>query len=136
METRTTPREVKSLKEGQVFVFGSNTAGRHSTGTELTALNFGAKMGRGHGLEGWTYAIPVRDRSLKVLPVFEILRYVIMFIDFATAFPNKTFIVTEIGCGDGEYTPEEIAISFSKAKNIENIHLPQSFWDIINKKTN
>ena len=34
-----TPENVESLKEGQVFVFGSNLIGYHSGGASLVALH-------------------------------------------------------------------------------------------------
>ena len=42
-----TPENVESLKEGQVFVFGSNLIGYHSGGASLVAMQgFGAVWGQ------------------------------------------------------------------------------------------
>ena len=40
-----------------------------------------------------------------------------------------TFLVTRIGCGIAGFTPAEIAPLFANAVNVENIHLPQDFWE-------
>ena len=43
------------------------------------------------------------------------------------------FLVTEIGCGLSGYEPEDIAPFFKDAVNLKNVHLPQRFWDVLNK---
>ena len=40
-----------------------------------------------------------------------------------------TFLVTKIGCGIAGFRIDEIAPLFAGAVNVENIHLPQEFWD-------
>jgi hypothetical protein len=48
----------------EIFVFGSNLAGRHGAGAALAALkDHGAIYGRGEGLQGQSYAIPTKDRT-------------------------------------------------------------------------
>ena len=48
---RITPQWIDSLKENEVFVFGSNLAGMHGGGAARVArLHFGAVMGQGVGL--------------------------------------------------------------------------------------
>ena len=55
-----TPEFVESLKDGQVFVFGSNLIGNHSGGASLVAMQrFGAVWGQAEGPQGQCYAIPV-----------------------------------------------------------------------------
>ena len=45
-----------------IFVFGSNLAGRHGKGAALHAkLHYGAIVGRGVGRQGNSYAIPTKD---------------------------------------------------------------------------
>ena len=47
-----------SLNQAEIFVFGSNAAGRHAGGAARYAMDhFGAKFGRGHGLHGRSYAV-------------------------------------------------------------------------------
>lgn len=54
-----TPENITSLKEDEVFVFGSNLAGIHGGGAAKVAYQkFGAVMGQGVGIQGQSYAIP------------------------------------------------------------------------------
>lgn len=109
-----------------VFVFGSNLAGRHGKGAALHArLNHGAIPGRGEGLQGHSYAIPTKDRSLIPLPLDVIARHVRTFLLFAEAHPEMTFEVTAIGCGHAGYKPPQIAPMFAGAGR--NVQLPKEF---------
>lgn len=119
---------IKSLKPNEIFVFGSNLAGRHGLGAaKLARQKFGAIYGEGIGLFGQSYAIPTKSYMLKVLSVKEISHYVDKFIEFAKVNPQLTFLVTEIGTGYAGYTHTEIAPLFKDAKNVNNIQLPQNF---------
>ena len=61
---RITPSWIDSLKENEIFVFGSNLAGMHGGGAaRIARLHFGAVMGKGVGLQGQSYAIPTMHRS-------------------------------------------------------------------------
>jgi hypothetical protein len=129
IEKRVTPENIVSLSEGEVFVFGSNEGGRHGKGAAKTALGFGAKWGQASGIQGKTYGIPTKDASIRrTLTINEIRQYVNEFIEWAKYHSGNTFLVTEIGCGLAGYKPKDIAPLFEKAIDIENIHLPKSFW--------
>lgn len=129
MTGRTTQENITQLNEGQIFVFGSNLSGRHSKGAAKTAMGWGAKYGQSAGLQGKTYGIPTKDKSIKrVLTIAEIKPYVDAFIEFAKANPQLTFLCTEVGCGLSKMKPKEIAPLFEGAIPLENIHLPARFW--------
>lgn len=131
---RTTPNNITSLQPNEIFVFGSNEAGIHGKGAAKLALDkFGAILGQGLGLFGNTYAIPTKDQSLNTLHLHRIQFYVNDFIEWAKYHPANTFYVTEIGCGLAGYKPKDIAPLFEKAINIQNIYLPLSFWNELNK---
>lgn len=130
-ERRITPERVTKLPEGFIFVFGSNEVGRHGKGAAKYALRWGAIYFRGVGLQGRTYAIPTKDKSIKTLPLDKIQVYVDEFIDFAIAHQELKFLVVEIGCMLAGYKPEQIAPLFKRAIEVENIHLPRSFWGVI-----
>lgn len=50
---RITPSWIDSLKENEIFVFGSNLAGMHGGGAaRIARLHFGAVMGTGCWLAG------------------------------------------------------------------------------------
>lgn len=129
MENRVTPENINKLGENQIFVFGSNLGGKHGKGAAKTALTWGAKYGQAAGIQGRTYGIPTKDKSIRrVLTVDEIKPFVDDFIECARNNKHLTFLVTEIGCGLAGYKPKEIAPLFKDAADIENIHLPARFW--------
>lgn len=117
-----------------VFVFGSNTAGRHGKGAALFARQRrGAIYGRGEGLQGNSYAIPTKgqlpDRTLVPLNLPEIQRYVQRFLAFAASRPDLMFEVTPIGCGLSGFTPAEIGPMFRGAP--ANCTLPATFQEVL-----
>ena len=121
---RITSEHIKSLKDNEIFVFGSNLAGAHAGGAARIAVEkFGAIMGQGVGLQGQSYAIPTMQGGPNT-----ILPYVEEFIRFADMHSELTFLVTKIGCGIAGFTPREIAPLFAGAINVSNIHLPIDFW--------
>lgn len=124
---RTAPERITRLGKGEIFVFGSNLAGMHGGGAAYQAFrNFGAVMGLGVGLQGQSYAIPTMQGGVETIQP-----YVDQFITFAREHPELTFLVTAIGCGIAGFSPEEIAPLFCGAINVENIHLPASFWRVL-----
>jgi hypothetical protein len=127
---RISPDNIEKLEDNEVFVFGSNEGGRHGKGAAKTALTWGAKWGQASGIQGKTYGIPTKDRSIqRILSVDEIKIYVEEFIQFAKTNPNLIFLVTEIGCGLSKYKPKDIAPLFKKAIDVDNIYLPKRFWN-------
>jgi hypothetical protein len=110
----------------EIFVFGSNLAGRHGAGAAKEALlHYGAKYGQGEGLQGQSYAIPTKSKTLCVLSLTKIFEYVCNFIRFAQAHPALTFRVTRIGCGLAGYTDGQIAPMFKYAP--DNCLLPKGW---------
>jgi hypothetical protein len=71
-----TPDGITRLNPGEVFVFGSNLAGRHGKGAALQAVRFGAKYGVGVGRAGQTYAIPTKDCQIRTLSISAIAPYI------------------------------------------------------------
>jgi len=125
-ESRITPPDIKRLGTNEVFVFGSNEQGCHYGGAAKAALdNFGAIMGQGNGLQGKSYAIP----SMSGLDTMR--RYIEEFCEFAKTHPEKRFLVTPIGCGIAAYQASEVAPLFEVCREMDNVSLPASFWNII-----
>ena len=123
---RMTPDRVDHLKDGQIFVFGSNPMGNHNGGAACDALlYFGAVMGQGEGLQGRSYAIPSTDG------MDSLSKHVRTFVDFADKHPELTFLVTRIGCGVAGYTYQEVAPLFAGVVDMENVWLPKEFWEEI-----
>lgn len=114
----------------EIWVFASNLAGKHGAGSALHAKRFyGAKYGIGIGMQGDSYAIPTKDKNLKVMPLKEIEHHVKDFLSYAKKNEDLAFNVVKIGCGLAGYKPEEIAPMFEGYS--ENVKLPKEFIDII-----
>lgn len=122
----------------EVFVFGSNLAGRHGAGAALWARrNKGALYGQGCGRQGNSYAIPVKDgrkgADLKdpaqTLPLWVVAAHVQKFLEYARAHEDDLFQVTPIGCGLAGFKPEQIAPLFKDAPS--NVDLPGDFLKVL-----
>lgn len=122
---RTTPERITRLEPDEVFVFGSNYAGRHGRGAAKDALKFGAKWGTGTGWVGQTYGIATKDQQLRVLPLAAIEVQVQRFLRVAATYSGHTFLVTPIGCGLAGFSPRDIAPMFAWAP--PNVVLPECF---------
>lgn len=109
-----------------VFVFGSDLAGRHNWGDALTALReHGAVYGRAVGLQGKSYGIPIQDEQGKLLPLPVIAQYIEAFLRFAATHRELRFSVTRLACGRNKYRDEQIAPLFANAP--QNCQLPKSW---------
>ena len=123
-KNRVTPAFVNSLKENEIFVFGSNVAGIHNGGAAGYAKNhFGAIDGQAEGLQGQSYAIPTDGVSEK-----ELYQAICRFCDFASSHSDLTFYVTAIGCGNAGFSPYTVAPMFRDAVKLKNVKLPIEFW--------
>lgn len=125
---RITPEMITRLAPNEVFVFGSNLQGLHYGGAARFAVqNFGAIMGQGVGLQGNSYAIPTMS-GIEIMD-----EHIKQFCEFAKANSDKRFLVTPIGCGIAGYSESEVAPLFECCRDLENVTLPASFWDIIDR---
>lgn len=110
----------------EIFVFGSNLAGRHGAGAALFAKqHHGAVYGQGNGFQGCSYAIPTKDIHLRPLPLETIKFYVDVFIGLAGEHADFKFKVTRIGCGLAGYKDSDIAPMFKQAP--ANCVLPEGW---------
>ena len=122
-----TPDRIDSLKDDEIFVFGSNLEGRHGGGAARVARNhFGAIQGQGVGLQGKSYAIPTMQGGVETIK-----SYVDEFTRFAEQHDELFFYVTRIGCGIAGFKDEEIAPLFANAAILNNVCLPKSFVYVI-----
>ena len=125
---RVASDRIAELGANEVFVFGSNIQGAHGGGAAWYAhKKFGAEWGVGEGLTGRTYALPTMEGEASLKHAVE------NFIACAKAHPGLIFLVTAVGCGIAGYTPDEVAPLFREATSLENVYLPQVFWNVINK---
>lgn len=127
---RVSPMIVQ-LQPDEIFVFGSNVNGAHAGGAARTAVEkFGAIWGQGEGLQGQSYAIPTMEGLDSMEAAIN------RFIEFAELHQEYKFLVTPIGCGIAGYSPIQIAPLFRHAVHLENVCLPESFWDVLGIKMN
>lgn len=114
----------------EIFVFGSNLAGRHGAEAALAAVReHGAIYGQGEGMQGNSYGIPTKDRQLRSLGLDAISSHVMRFLRFAANRRDLTFRLTPIGCGLAGYKPEQIAPMFRSAS--PNVLMPPAFADAL-----
>lgn len=131
MKERISPDRINDLNENEIFVFGSNLEGSHGGGAAaIAAKKFGAIWGQGVGLQGQSYGIPTMHGGIPAIKP-----YVDEFIEFAKNNAELDFLVTRIGCGIAGFLEEEIAPLFENAASLENVYLPDTFWDIIEKRS-
>ena len=126
---RITPEWIDQLADNEVFVFGSNPEGNHAGGAAAYAVKqFGAIDGQGEGMQGQSYAIPTTgDYALFAQAVRR-------FVEFAADHPDKRFLVTRVGCGNAGHDLRRVAQLFVDAIRIENICLPEEFWEVLGLK--
>lgn len=130
---QATPEFITHLTPDEVFVFGSNYAGRHGKGAALKARQkFGARNGQGTGRMGQSYGIATKGHRLGVLPLHAIQVQVERFIRYAEQHPDTRFLVTPIGCGLAGYKPSDIAPMFQGAPS--NVSLPSSFINYLHDR--
>ena len=109
---RRGPVDISRLEPNEIFVFGSNTAGRHGAGAARQAhLQFGAELGCGEGLTGQSYAFPTLDAALRQLPRAALEQSRDRLYRTCTENPEKRFLLTKVGCGLAGY-PEVFMQSF------------------------
>ncbi len=117
----------------EIFVFGSNLAGRHGAGAAKKAYqNYGAKYGKGIGLCGQSYAIPTKDENIITLDLFTINAYIEDFINFVTQRNDLEFFMTRVGCGLAGFKDKDIAPLFEKLFEKPNISWPNEWKKFVN----
>jgi hypothetical protein len=128
--TRAVAQPASPAATTEIFVFGSNEAGRHGKGAALHARkHYGAVYGAGFGRTGHAWAIPTKDAQLRTLPLERIAHYVRQFLVYAEQHPELMFKVTAIGTGLAGYTHEDIAPMFARAA--ANCRLPDEWRKLL-----
>ena len=134
---KTYKGEIESLTEKQIFVFGSNTQGRHGKGGALKAKEkFGAIYGQAEGLQGQSYAIITKDISSyphKSNDIKSIVTQIRRLYEFAVTMPEHEFYVCYSGSGTNlnGYSPKEMASMFAKGWISKNIVFEEEFFNLI-----
>lgn len=130
-----TPENIQTLKENEIFVFGSNMNGNHTGGAaKLAVEKFGAVMGQAEGIQGQSYAIPTLDKNMQKVSIKDLEISLGNFRKYAENNPDKTFYLTKIGCGIARFDTNEMAYQVLKAKLPDNVILPKEFTYLIGYK--
>lgn len=96
-----------------IFVFGSNMQGDHVEGQAQNAARFHQAVdGEWDGRTGHAYAIPYRDRALKLMPLADIAAHVERFKAYANEHRGLILQVARFACEKGAYTDVDIAALF------------------------
>ena len=129
-----TPENILRLKADEIFIYGSNLAGRHGAGAARLAMEkFGAIYGIGEGLQGNSYALPTKDKFISTLPLSEIEKHIDTLYDCILKHPHKHFLITKIGCGLANLNIFQVAPMFKKFISLSNCSLPKEFIEINSK---
>ena len=128
---------INYLNKDQIFVFGSNTQGRHGRGAALTArLKFGAIYGNPEGIQGKSFAIITKDLTKKTHPsrtTAQIISQIEKLYKYATLHPYKEFIVP-YKCSNynlNAYSSEDMAKMFASRDIPENITFDRQFYELV-----
>ena len=99
-----------------IFVFGSNRSGIHGAGAaRYAAVHKGAEWGIGEGPTGASYALPTKGFHIKEISLDEVNEHVQKFIAHSRKHDHQDFQVTQVGCGLGGFTKDDIAPLFEFA---------------------
>ncbi len=119
---------INSLKKNQIFVFGSNLAGKHIGGAARQALEqFGAIIGVGEGRQGQSYAFPTLDENFGQRSKEDLEKSVCALYDYCEGNKDQKFILTPVGTGIAGYSASFMASLFSNPP--KNLLLPDEFKD-------
>jgi hypothetical protein len=117
---------ITHLKPQEIFVFGSNLRGAHAGGAaRLATEKFGAQEGVGEGLTGQSYAFPTLTANFEKVSRASLETSRDRFFATARHNPEKTFLLTKVGCGIAGFTEDEIRPLFRGAP--ANVILPEDW---------
>ena len=121
--------DLSFVTSNQIFVFGSNTQGRHGKGAALFAKQYcGAIYGQSKGLQGNSYGLCTKDLTKNIHPSIsknDIIDQIIDLYKFVEKTPQKDFYI----CYKGDvinlngYTPKEMGEMFIEAFKLSNVNL-------------
>lgn len=129
---------ITKLEPNQIFVFGSNTEGRHGAGAALWALkNAGAEYGKPKKFQGQSYAIITKDLKSKKHPsvsIDSIIHQIAELYIIARIHDDLEFLIAYSGKGHNlnGYTSKQMADMFSQDSIPENIIFEEEFSKLVN----
>ena len=127
---------ITKLSENEVFVFGSNTQGRHGAGAALYAARFfGAIYGKARGIQGQSYAICTKNLTKRDHPSISakaIMGEILSLYRIATQNGwKKYYVAHSMEPNLNGYTPAEMAQMFYHKNIPSNIIFEDNFAKLI-----
>lgn len=117
---------IKKLKDDELFVFGSNFAGKHLGGAAKQAYEqFGAEMGVGEGITGRCYAFPTLDEKFEQFTFEELEIFRDRLYRVCNNITHNKFLLTAVGTGIAGYSVDVMKKLFSN--HPFNLILPEEF---------
>lgn len=117
---------ITELKDNEIIVVGTNMYGNHAGGAAAQAhRDFGLVWGINEGLSGQTYAFPTLEREMTKRGIRALQNSRDRLYATARALPEKTFLLTKVGCGIASYDEEDMKALFANAPN--NIIKPENW---------
>jgi hypothetical protein len=128
--------KASDLALNQIYIFGSNTEGRHSKGSALIArIEFGAKYGQASGMQGRSYAIITKDLRKAIHPSIspEIIKRQIQHLYSIAADDDNEYVIAYTGTGINlnGYSPKEMAAMFAAFPIPANFVFETEFYKLI-----
>lgn len=126
-----------NMPENGIFVFGSNTQGRHGKGNALAAkTHFGAKYGQAEGLQGKAYGIVTKDLTKSKHPSVRssyVKEQINKLYQYAVEHPELDFYVAYSAKGQllSGFTITQLANFFSSSTIPNNIVFEESFAKLL-----
>lgn len=112
---------IRRLEPNQIFVFGSNTQGRHGAGAAWYAVNkFGAIYGQARGRQGQSYGIVTKDLTKEIHPSvseMDIIGQIAILYEYAYRHPELEFLVAYSANSNNlsGYSSQDLADMFAVA---------------------
>lgn len=133
--------KITAISKNQIFVFGSNTEGRHGKGAAKFALDYcGAEYGKSMGLQGNSYAIVTKDLTKKEQPSIkqdDIIKQIKTLYEYAkNEGANYEFIIPYSANSENlnYYTPQDMADMFSLYPIPINMKFEYDFFKLMKNK--
>lgn len=128
--------KINHLKSNQIYVFGSNTDGRHGKGSALFAKQkCGAIYGQSKGIQGRSYAIITKNLTKSIhpsIPKEYILEQIKEFYNFASN-AQFDFVIAYSGTDTNlnGYSNQDMANMFSEYPVPKNIIFEVTFYNLM-----
>lgn len=120
-----TPDKIETLKENEIFIFGSNIQWHHfGWAAKLALEKFWAIIWIWEWLQWQCYAFPTLDKNMNKCSKREIIISFRKLYECAKNKNNNIFYLTKIWCGIAWFTEEEIK-AYIPVKRPKNILFPK-----------